>query len=91
MDRGKLLPIGRLSQAGGLSVTALRHYGASGVLVPAFVDPASGYRYFRRDQVRTAQLIRALRRLDMPVEEVRRLHRRWAGTPDRPDNRPETA
>ncbi|MFE6973066.1 MerR family transcriptional regulator [Streptomyces sp. NPDC057682] len=73
MDRKSLLPIGQFSQASGLSITALRHYDASGVLVPAFVDPVSGYRYFRRDQVRTAQSVRALRRLDIPVEEVRRL------------------
>ncbi|MFI6423128.1 MerR family transcriptional regulator [Streptomyces sp. NPDC050842] len=73
MDRRNMLPIGQFSQASGLSVTALRHYDASGVLVPAFVDPVSGYRYFRRDQVRTAQSIRALRQLDIPVDEVRRL------------------
>ncbi|WP_327681745.1 MerR family transcriptional regulator [Kitasatospora sp. NBC_00458] len=73
MDRTNLLPIGQFAQASGLSVTTLRHYDASGVLVPALVDPDSGYRYFRRDQLRTAQLIRALRQLDMPVEAVRRL------------------
>lgn len=73
VDRRNLLPIGQFSQASGLSVTALRHYDASGVLVPTFVDPVSGYRYFQRDQVRTAQSIRALRQLDIPVEEVRRL------------------
>ncbi|MFJ3883577.1 MerR family transcriptional regulator [Streptomyces sp. NPDC090077] len=73
MDRRNLLPIGQFSQAAGLSVTALRHYDATGVLVPAYVDPVSGYRYFRRDQVRTAQSVRALRQLDLPVEEVRRL------------------
>ncbi|WP_037606234.1 MerR family transcriptional regulator [Streptacidiphilus rugosus] len=73
MDRRNLLPIGQFSQASGLSVTALRHYDACGVLVPTFVDPVSGYRYFQRDQVRTAQSIRALRQLDIPVEEVRRL------------------
>ncbi|MEV7419167.1 MerR family transcriptional regulator [Streptomyces sp. NPDC089919] len=73
MDRKNLLPIGQFSQASGLSVTALRHYDATGVLVPAFVDPVSGYRYFRRDQVRRARSVRALRRLDIPVEEVRRL------------------
>ncbi|EFL16490.1 predicted protein [Streptomyces sp. C] len=67
------MPIGQFSQASGLSITALRHYDTSGVLVPAYVDPVSGYRYFRRDQVRTAQAVRALRQLDIPVEEVRRL------------------
>ncbi|WP_405979563.1 MerR family transcriptional regulator [Streptomyces sp. NBC_00158] len=73
MDRRNLLPIGQFSQASGLSITALRHYDASGVLVPAYVDPVSGYRYFRRDQVRTAQAVRSLRQLEIPVEEVRRL------------------
>ncbi|MFF1907400.1 MerR family transcriptional regulator [Kitasatospora sp. NPDC058218] len=73
MDRTNLLPIGQFAQASGLSVTTLRHYDASGVLAPALVDPDSGYRYFRRDQLRTAQLIRALRQLDMPIEQVRRL------------------
>ncbi|MFI8963939.1 MerR family transcriptional regulator [Streptomyces sp. NPDC053493] len=72
-DRKSLLPIGQFAQASGLTITALRHYDAAGVLVPAHVDPVSGYRWFRRDQVRTAQLIRALRQLDIPVEEVRRL------------------
>ncbi|MEU6235459.1 MerR family transcriptional regulator [Kitasatospora sp. NPDC047058] len=73
MDRTNLLPIGQFAQASGLSVTALRHYDASGLLAPALVDPDSGYRYFRRDQLRTAQLIRALRQLDMPIEQVRSL------------------
>ncbi|KQX59414.1 MULTISPECIES: MerR family transcriptional regulator [unclassified Streptomyces] len=73
MDRTNLLPIGQFSRASGLSVTALRHYDASGVLTPAHVDPDSGYRYFRPDQLRIAQLVRALRQLDIPIEEVRRL------------------
>ncbi|MFE2142966.1 MerR family transcriptional regulator [Streptomyces sp. NPDC059456] len=68
-----LLPIGQFAQASGLTVTALRHYDASGVLPPAHVDPESGYRYFRRDQVRTARLIRVLRQLDIPIEQVRGL------------------
>ncbi|MEV5968372.1 MerR family transcriptional regulator [Streptomyces sp. NPDC051921] len=73
MNREDLLPIGQFAQASGLTITALRHYDASGVLAPAYVDPGSGYRYFRRDQVRSAQLIRALRQLDMPIEQVREL------------------
>ncbi|MGW2996301.1 MerR family transcriptional regulator, partial [Streptomyces sp. NPDC001193] len=59
------------AQASGLTITALRHYDASGVLPPARVDPESGYRYFRRDQIRTARLIRVLRQLDIPIEQVR--------------------
>ncbi|MFE2476549.1 MerR family transcriptional regulator [Streptomyces sp. NPDC059389] len=66
-----LLPIGQFAQASGLTINALRHYDASGVLPPARVDPESGYRYFRRDQIRTARLIRVLRQLDIPIEQVR--------------------
>ncbi|MER5638954.1 MerR family transcriptional regulator [Kitasatospora sp. NPDC002227] len=73
MDRTNLLPIGQFSQASGLPVTALRHYDTAGVLTPAVVDPGTGYRYYRRDQLRTAQLVRALRQLDIPIERVREL------------------
>jgi DNA-binding transcriptional MerR regulator len=35
------------------------------------VDPSSGYRRYRDDQVATAQAIRRFRDLDMPLEQVR--------------------
>ncbi|AUG80558.1 MerR family transcriptional regulator [Kitasatospora sp. MMS16-BH015] len=80
MDRTNLLPIGQFAQASGLPITALRHYDTSGVLTPALVDPGTGYRYYRRDQLRAAQLVRSLRQLDIPIEEVRELlGRRAAG------------
>ncbi|MGW4890783.1 MerR family transcriptional regulator [Kitasatospora sp. NPDC004240] len=80
MDRTNLLPIGQFAQASGLPITALRHYDAGALLAPALVDPVSGYRYYRRDQLRTAQLIRSLRQLDVPLERVRELvARREAG------------
>jgi DNA-binding transcriptional MerR regulator len=51
-------------------VKTLRHYHEVGLLEPAEVDPASGYRYYRTAQVPTAQVIRRLRDLEMPVEQV---------------------
>jgi DNA-binding transcriptional MerR regulator len=39
-----LLPIGLFSRASLLSVKALRAYHEAGILVPARVDPATGYR-----------------------------------------------
>jgi DNA-binding transcriptional MerR regulator len=68
-----LLPIGQFAQACGLTVIALRHYDATGVLPPATVDPSSGYRYYARDQVPTAQLVRLLRQVDVPVDELPKL------------------
>ena len=65
------MTIGRFARICGLSVHTLRHYDDVGILAPANVDPASGYRRYRRDQVRQARLIQALRWIDLPVEEIR--------------------
>jgi len=57
--------IGELARASGLSVSALRFYDGAGVLVPARVDPATGYRWYDAGQVRSARLIARLRRVGM--------------------------
>ncbi|HWC23621.1 MAG TPA: MerR family transcriptional regulator [Flexivirga sp.] len=69
----ELLSIGDFSRMTFLSVKALRHYHDVGLLEPARIDPHSGYRYYRPQQVGDAQLIRRLRELDMPVDAVRRV------------------
>ena len=66
-----LLSIGDFSVASHLSVKALRHYDEVGLLEPVARDPRSGYRRYGADQLARAQLIRRLRRLEMPVPEVR--------------------
>ncbi len=65
-----LLPIGRFSKATRLSVKALRHYDELGLLRPAYVDPSSGYRYYRPAQANQAEAIRILRSVEMPLEEI---------------------
>ncbi|GAA1307988.1 MerR family transcriptional regulator [Pseudonocardia xinjiangensis] len=66
-----LMPIGAFARLARLTVEAVRHYDAEGLLVPASVDPRSGYRYYRSDQVRTATTIALLRGLDVPLPVVR--------------------
>jgi DNA-binding transcriptional MerR regulator len=66
-----LIPIGRFSRVTRLSIKALRHYDDTGLLAPAWVDPASGYRYYTYAQVTGAEVIRILRSLDMPLDEIR--------------------
>jgi DNA-binding transcriptional MerR regulator len=73
VDRSGLLPIGTLARLSRLSVRAVRLYGSAGLLPPAWVDPDSGYRYYRRDQVRTASAIGLLRSLDVPLAAIGRL------------------
>jgi len=66
-----LLTIGEFSRASYLTIKTLRHYHDVGLLEPAEVDGSSGYRYYRADQIATAQTIRRLRELEMPVEHVK--------------------
>ncbi len=62
-----LMPIGRFARASRLSVKSLRNYDESGLLPAAFVDPQSGYRYYRLEQLARADAIRSLRMVDMPL------------------------
>ena len=66
-----LLSIGDFSRMTFLSVKALRHYHEVGLLPPAEIDSDTGYRRYEVAQVPTAQAIRRLRELGMPVDEVR--------------------
>lgn len=65
-----LLPIGRFARLCRLSVKQLRHYAELGLLVPAWIDPDSGYRYYRADQAREALSIGLLRSLDVPLSAI---------------------
>ncbi|MCO8272306.1 MerR family DNA-binding transcriptional regulator [Actinoplanes sp. TRM 88003] len=62
--------IGEVARASGLSVSALRFYDSAGVLVPAEVDTANGYRRYTDEQMRAARLIAGLRRVGLPVAEI---------------------
>jgi DNA-binding transcriptional MerR regulator/effector-binding domain-containing protein len=65
------LTVGDFSRATHLSVKTLRHYHEVGLLEPATVNPDTGYRYYSPGQIPTAQVIRRLRDLEMPVAEVK--------------------
>ena len=66
-----LLNIGEFSKMTHLSVKALRHYHDVGILEPAAIDPHSGYRSYDAGQVTSAQVIRRLRDLGMPLDGIR--------------------
>lgn len=68
---GKRLTIGQFARMTYLSATTLRHYHAVGLLEPADIDPLTGYRHYTTDQVSTGHVIRRLRDLEMPIEDVR--------------------
>ena len=78
-----LLVIGRFARLVGLSVGALRHYDDLDLLRPAWVDPETGYRSYRRDQLETARLIVRLRDLEVPLDGIRA----YLGTDDPAERR----
>jgi DNA-binding transcriptional MerR regulator len=65
------LRIGPFARASSLSVKALRAYHEQGLLVPAAVDPATGYRSYSPSQLADAAVIRRLRHLDVPLADIR--------------------
>jgi DNA-binding transcriptional MerR regulator len=67
------LTIGQAARLAGVTPKALRHYDQIGLLRPAEVDPATGYRRYHGEQVERARLIRRLRDLELPLDEIRRL------------------
>ena len=74
------MTIGRFARLTGLSIGTLRHYDEVGLLPPASVDAASGYRRYRRSQAGRARQIAMLRWDGLPIEEIRQVIDDLAGT-----------
>ena len=64
------MPIGVFARRSGLTAGALRFYADSGLLHPAEVDAATGYRSYAADQVNRATALRRLREIAMPLPAV---------------------
>lgn len=69
-DKRRLFRIGEVAAMFHVSVGTLRHYEKEGLLVPAYTDLRSGYRYYGAREFETLNTIRYLRCLDMPLEAI---------------------
>jgi DNA-binding transcriptional MerR regulator len=67
----ELMSIGAFAQRTRLSHKALRLYDELGLLAPTRVDDSSGYRYYDASQLEQARLVAVLRRLGMPLAEIK--------------------
>lgn len=65
-----MFTIGDFARLGRVSVRMLRHYDAIGLLRPATVDPASGYRFYRADQLGRLNRVIALKDLGFTLQQV---------------------
>jgi DNA-binding transcriptional MerR regulator/effector-binding domain-containing protein len=68
-----MFTIGEFSKLSGLTVKTLRFYHEEGLLVPAFVDPDTGYRYYHERQIETARGIAYLRNLEFSIGDIKQL------------------
>jgi DNA-binding transcriptional MerR regulator len=87
-----LMTIGEFARLSRLSPKALRIYDDSGLLAPARVDPASGYRWYVAEQLDQARLVASLRQIGVPLAQIKvilplapepaaeRVARYWAAT-----------
>nr|WSY52038.1 MerR family transcriptional regulator [Streptomyces sp. NBC_00886] len=69
-DTDALMSIGAFARRVGMAPSALRFYDDCGVLRPAYVDDATGYRYYAPGQETRAVLVRRLREAGMPLTDA---------------------
>lgn len=65
-----MLTIGAFARLGGVSVKTLRHYAAIGLLVPAQVDPTTGYRSYAPEQLFLLNHILVLKDLGLSLAQI---------------------
>ena len=70
MNKETLFSIGDVARLFHLSASSLRHYETMGLIVPEYIDPDTGYRYYSTRQFEPINTIRYLRALDMPLPEI---------------------
>jgi len=64
------LAAGEFQAMTGLSTKALRLYAERSIVIPARVDPNSGYRYYAREQLKQGLTVDLLRRAQVPLAEL---------------------
>lgn len=68
-----IFSIGEFSRLTRVTVKMLRHYDKIGLLIPSFVNAASGYRYYRAEQLPRLNRMIALKDLGFSLEDIAKL------------------
>lgn len=72
-----MFKIGEFSRLTQVSVRMLRYYDENGLLLPASIDPATGYRLYTAAQIPEMQRILLLRDAGFGIREIREALHRW--------------
>ncbi|XRD23580.1 helix-turn-helix domain-containing protein [Lysinibacillus fusiformis] len=68
-----LFSIGEVAHIKGVTIKALRYYHQMGILIPAYIDRNSGYRYYSIDQFIYIDIIKACRILGTNIKELQKI------------------
>lgn len=68
-EKNHLISIGKLSKMTGVHIRCLRYYEELGILIPAYIDPQSKYRYYSFAQMRIVEAIQYCVELDIPLKQ----------------------
>lgn len=67
-----LLSIGELSRIRNVNVQSLRYYEKLGILIPSYINPESGYRYYSLEQIMILDTIILCIDLGIPLKELKK-------------------
>ncbi len=65
-----LLSIGQIAKLCGISTKTLRHYDKTGIFKPEYLDPQTGYRYYRKEQLFWLVMIKRLKYRTFSLDEI---------------------
>lgn len=68
MDEKRYYTSGQMAELNGVSRKTLRLYQEKGVLVPAYVDENTGYRYYTLEQIAQLDLIQKLQAIGLTLQ-----------------------
>ena len=66
----ELLSIGEMAKLNGVGIKALRYYEKIGLLLPAYVNKETGYRYYTLNQSAEIDIILTCIELGIPLKQV---------------------
>lgn len=72
LKMNELFSIGDISKIFHIPIKTLRYYDEIGLLVPAFVDTNTKYRFYSVDQFVLIDIIRNSKKMGMPLSEVKK-------------------
>lgn len=67
------LTIGELAKILNITTKTLRHYEEQGLLIPAFKNPITGYRYYLKDHIKEAYIIFSLKKMGISLKKIKEI------------------